>query len=791
MKAKKYWYVIILIAIFLMAFWFRTFPARFGELQALDPFYIYRMSEYIVNNNLQLPELDIMRLHPFGTKPYFVEFPTPSYLPVILYLFISFTGVPFFSFALIYPAFMGAIAVLAMFFVGKEFFDKKAGLFAAFFLAFIPGFITRTTAGFFEKEPVSGFFMLISAYFFILAFKRKSLKFGIIGGLSLAVMGSSWGGTQFIYLIFTIFAFAMLILNKYHKKLLVSYVPVVLIGILLPQVFPHSISLSSPSILLSFLVIVMLILRIFVERFKLISKEKLPFVIPAFIVIGFVGFLIATMFLDSMYEILQEAASLIFATQRTPVGLTVAENQPGNFDVVMQMTGASGSSALLPQLNALSQYFTAGIFMLLGIVVMAFKLLKKINPVIIFSLIWLIGSVWSVFYAVRLIFLVGPPAALIAGFFLSWLIKKSYKIKIIENKKYIENIFLGAGMLFLILILIDPTFNMFYIITLVSISATLLIIYYMLKSSEEESIIKTLHDHITGKIDRIGIIWIPIIIIIMLTIAINLASGFAYSNSIGPSICFTGNLAPGEKCITLDKDGNQIMNLERQPWYQAFNFLATETPEDSNIVSWWDFGYWFQTRGKRNTVADGGQGDRYTLANWFTSSSESWEEWEEWLIEKHGVDYILMDYTLPAKYGAITSIATGGKNIVGIAQFQNTGTYPQENKTVVEFSSGPYKIWIPFENESIAGSPMFLYTQNGQVVSRTHLKHLCTKQGIIELEEKSPIMPGCVALTDFGVFYIPEEAEKTIFSAVMFMEGHGLPLEKVFDNTLVKIYKVN
>ena len=54
-------------------------------------------------------------------------------------------------------------------------------------------------------------------------------------------------------------------------------------------------------------------------------------------------------------------------------------------------------------------------------------------------------------------------------------------------------------------------------------------------------------------------------------------------------------------------------------------------------------------------------------------------------------------------------------------------------------------------------------------------------------------MPGCVAISDLGVFYIPPEAEFSIFTDLMFMNGveAGDHVEKVFDNKMVKIYKYN
>ena len=211
---KRYWYVLALILIVWTAFWLRSFPARFGELQALDPFYFYRMGQDIIETG-NLVEWDYMRYYPRGVDPYQIEYVGTTFGPVYVYLALSGIGVinmPFLYWAIIWPALLGALAVLAMYFIGKEMFGKKAGLFSAFFLATVPAFITRTSAGFYEKEPVAGLFIILSVYFFVRAFKRDSWISGILGGLSLAVVSLSWVGVQYIYLLFTgfmLFLFAM------------------------------------------------------------------------------------------------------------------------------------------------------------------------------------------------------------------------------------------------------------------------------------------------------------------------------------------------------------------------------------------------------------------------------------------------------------------------------------------------------------------------------------------------------------------------------------------------------
>ena len=38
---------------------------------------------------------------------------------------------------------------------------------------------------------------------------------------------------------------------------------------------------------------------------------------------------------------------------------------------------------------------------------------------------------------------------------------------------------------------------------------------------------------------------------------------------------------------------------------------------------------------------------------------------------------------------------------------------------------------------------------------------------------------------------MPGEIERSIFTSLMFMDGHGLPVTKEFDNTYIKMYQVD
>ncbi len=96
---------------------------------------------------------------------------------------------------------MGGITVLVIYYLGKEIHDRGTGLIAAFFLAFNPGFMQRTMAGFFDNETIGVFATLLSFFFLLKAMRTGKIVFAFLGGLSLGYLSLSWGGYQFVYLI--------------------------------------------------------------------------------------------------------------------------------------------------------------------------------------------------------------------------------------------------------------------------------------------------------------------------------------------------------------------------------------------------------------------------------------------------------------------------------------------------------------------------------------------------------------------------------------------------------------
>jgi len=530
---------------------------------------------------------------------------------------------------------------------------------------------------------------------------------------------------------------------------------------------PNFTSLTNYNFLFAYLVITLIVIREAAERFKLIKAESLKFLTPGLLILAFVGTLVASMFSDFVSRLLGSLVSMVTLYQ--PGLTTVAESIPGDWSAVVSQSGLQFAQGMLPQLSSVSILLSLWFLMLLGAVVMAYKFVRYREYILLFPIIFLGMSIFGTYYAMRLAYFVGFSAALAAGYFVGWFVQRAYKIKTTGKIGRTSLIYLIAagfcGMVFILTLS-----NLLFAVSMLAIAVCLAIPGYAMRVESQESWIRKLWAKLKGAEEvHLDLVMIPVIIFVVLLMVANMANAYSYGNQLGPSI-------------------NPYIN-------DAMKFLREQTPQNTSVLSWWDFGYWFQEVGQRATIVDGsgvGSTSRYDVAIWFTDDTKNWSMWTSWLNDKLDVGYILMDYTLPGKYGAITKIASHETTVVGILQFDQVGTTPQGNTTIYEFGAGPYRIWLPIgQTGNIAGTPIFLITDGTKYSNKAYINDLCTEKGIASVGNESQSIGGCIAMTQYGLFYVPAEAEHTIFTSLMFMDGAGLSeegLNKVFDNGLIHIY---
>jgi len=62
--------------------------------------------------------------------------------------------------------------------------------------------------------------------------------------------------------------------------------------------------------------------------------------------------------------------------------------------------------------------------------------------------------------------------------------------------------------------------------------------------------------------------------------------------------------SPADYGVTISNGGTVFSHTEISDWFEALNWINSNTPTNAVIISWWDYGYWVNVMGNRTVVAD-------------------------------------------------------------------------------------------------------------------------------------------------------------------------------------------
>lgn len=348
--------ILLLIAIFLIAFGIRGHLLRYEYLFEFDAFYHARIVEDLVKQGF-VSNPDPLAYYQQGGA---LAAPVSLYhvTSTILYKIISF-GQPFnkdfFMWSIqFFPVFFGALICLIIYFLGKEVFNsKKIGLITAFIAAVTPAFAYRTMAGAQGDNAFGFLWMVIGFVFFIRAVKTNGLKRNdlinaSLGGIFFGMMAMSWSMYLLIPLIviaYSLFAVVLIASRETHehhdhKNLLENHALIFSIKVLISMVIFHiityaygedwikdalgyvgsAINLDSTIILL--LVLIAAVIAIVASVFfisKMSNENKKMFSILAILAL-YAGFFIIIFMFITVPDLMQ----------RTTVASLVGEESVGN-----------------------------------------------------------------------------------------------------------------------------------------------------------------------------------------------------------------------------------------------------------------------------------------------------------------------------------------------------------------------------------------------------------------------------------------------------------------------------
>ncbi|TFH08154.1 MAG: hypothetical protein E4H14_06965, partial [Candidatus Thorarchaeota archaeon] len=238
--------VVTLLIIFTTALLLRLAPLIDSQpiVRAFDPWFQLRVTDYVAENGYAafFTWFDDSTWVPFGR-----DMTTTSYIGVpftsaFFYFLLNGFGisVDVISVSLVLPAFMGALTAIVAFFLGRELYNNTVGLFTGIFTAFIPAYLQRTIAGFYDNECIGVFAIVLTTFLFMRGLKRGSLIASVGAGLALAYLQMSWGASEFMLGLLALYAFTMLIIGHYSKRLLSSYLITISLGIFVGNLIPRN-----------------------------------------------------------------------------------------------------------------------------------------------------------------------------------------------------------------------------------------------------------------------------------------------------------------------------------------------------------------------------------------------------------------------------------------------------------------------------------------------------------------------------------------------------------------------
>ncbi len=210
--------------IFLFAFGIRGHLMILEYLFGFDSYYHARMTGFLIENGY-VPEHDPMSYYFMGgatppTNTFFWYFSAGIYK--VFTLGAPYDKMLWIQFVKVLPALFGALISVAMFFVGKELYGKKAGYAMAFIAAVVPSFVYRTLSGFFEEDCLGFLWLTIGLVFFIRAvknpvFNRRGIQNAVLAGFFFGIMAITWEMFLLVPLVLGgYFLFALI--NIYSKR---------------------------------------------------------------------------------------------------------------------------------------------------------------------------------------------------------------------------------------------------------------------------------------------------------------------------------------------------------------------------------------------------------------------------------------------------------------------------------------------------------------------------------------------------------------------------------------------
>lgn len=620
-----------------------------GEVwfRGTDPYYFMRHIENAVHNFPHINSFDPYKAFPGGggvlSQPFFV------FLGAGIVWLFSFGSTSPHTIEVIgayIPPVLGTLTVVAVFFIGKELFNKWAGLLSAALLVILPGeFLNRSLLGFTDHHVVDSLLFTICMLFFIMAIRRarerkisldnlvqrdwsvitRPIIYSLIGGAFLGMHILSWKGA--LLLIFILFIYLVIqgitdhLNGKPNMALCVVSIPYFLIAFIM--YLPYLSRVGSAGLYIASLLIAMLAspLLYCLSRFTLRKGIKTVYYLPILIGIAVLGLVSLRIINPSLLS-----SMLARFSPFTPGGaaLTIQEMHPvlypfGDFswDIVW--------------FNFTTSFFIS--FIAIGLLV--YDVLRRRMHDRLLFLIWSIATLAAVLGQRRFGDYFAISAALLMGY-MSWRILVLAGInklhsRAVESVESVKTVYISRA-------------------------------ERRRSQKKEGKRGKRSHVHPWETWVRVIIAAVLIFFLIFFP-SIGLPGIKTGTVLFGRPVDVLGH--PLELKVKLTQSLAGEPTLINHAWYDALEWFGENSPEPFadqdfyyelyerpfeypdtayGVMSWWDYGYWIVQISRRIPNADPGQRNAGKAGLFLTAQDE---ESANQIMDEMGSKYVIIDYPMP------------------------------------------------------------------------------------------------------------------------------------------------
>ncbi len=586
-----------------------------------------------------------------------------------------------------YPAVLGALTVIPVYFIGKALMGRWAGIIAAALIAILPGeFLGRSILGSTDQHVAESLYTAVTMLFLILAVKTagekklsyanfrrpdwasmaKPLLFSLLAGFFLGIYLLTWfGALFFVFIIFLYFVIQLFIghLRRESTEYLgmVSLIVFLVAALMFLPARHDSLNLSALIIACIFPPVLNGISR------TMANRQLKPIYFPLTVVgLGLAGLAGLYLVAPSLFRLMLESFGIFHPTGAS---LTTLEMQP-----ILKPSGTFTLALVWGN-------FTVSFFLsLIGLLLLIYMVVRRGEADKSLLLVWSLVTLAATIGQRRFAYYYAVNAAVLTGFISAWVFEQCgiTKLSSPKEKNFFALVMGIVATLFLIPVFISGFLNTFTWLGIPALIVFFVALYIGQKDqvrhrgtskrpapSKSEFHINRLNFN-TAHINLVFSLFMVFTVVFFPTIrpAIDTANGASFAPSDGwmESLTWMRNNTP-------EPFGNPDFYYQLAPANMSY-------PESAyGVLSWWDYGYWITRIARRIPNVNPSQDPvlQKKVATIFTSLNET--QANEIATELGTAYVIIDDQTALGKFWAVATWA--GKSP---AEFSDVYYLPQQNQ---------------------------------------------------------------------------------------------------------------